>query len=113
MDSSSLAWPRVEFASNLRIDCCKRSSNGLGCVIQPCYEIGALLFLIFGQSLHFPASSRRKISRWQPMGRRRAASPAGARPDDIPYPRANDCQDPNRALDAELFQDHVTTALRR
>jgi hypothetical protein len=58
------------------------------------------------------ASSRRKISRWQPMGRRRAASPAGARPDDIPYPRANDCQDPNRALDAELFQDHVTTALR-
>jgi hypothetical protein len=30
---------------NLRIDCCKRSSNGLGCVIQPCYEIGALLFL--------------------------------------------------------------------
>src|SRR5262249_35969221 len=50
-----------------RIDCCKRSSNGLGCVIQPCYEIGA---------------------RWQPMGRRRAASLAGARPDDIPYPRA-------------------------
>src|SRR6516165_10285573 len=75
---------RVEFASNLRIDYCKRSSNVLGCVIQPCYEIGALLFLIFGQSLHFPASSRRKISRWQPMGHRRAASPAGVRPDDIP-----------------------------
>jgi len=50
------------------VDCCKRSSNGLGCVIQPCYEIGALLFLIFGQSHHFPASSRRKISRWHQWG---------------------------------------------
>src|SRR5262245_3101665 len=36
---------------------------------------------------------------------RRAASPAGGGPDDIPYPPANDCQDPNRTLDAELFQD--------
>src|SRR5438445_316982 len=92
-EMSCLAGPRVDF--------CKRSSNVLGFVIQPCYEIGALLFLIFGRSLHFPASSRRKISRWQPMGRRRAASLAGTRPDDIPFPRANDCQDPNRALDGE------------
>jgi hypothetical protein len=47
------------------------------------------------------------------MGRRRAASQAGARPDDIPYSRANDWQDPNRALDAELFQDPADLVRRQ